>query len=79
MKRMVQTKQGKKWITTWETDNDETIYKCLYSDLMARYMHKAPYIKRVTDVNNYDGTRTVTVYYGWDGVVRSRSISTVQA
>lgn len=41
----------------------ELVYKELCHDLWAKHICKATYIKRITDRNNYDGTRTITVLY----------------
>lgn len=45
------------------TINERKIYKSLASDLLAKKVHKCTYINRICDRSNYDGTRTITVYY----------------
>ena len=37
----------------------ERVTETLAHDLWARYICRAPYIKRTSDRNNYDGTRTI--------------------
>lgn len=43
--------------------NERNIYTSLASDLLAKKVHKCTYITRITDRSNYDGTRTIVVYY----------------
>lgn len=50
------------WEMTHHTDNKDTILKGLVYDLMSRYVWKSCPVYRVTDNNNYDGTRTIRVY-----------------
>ena len=57
------TKDGRAWtVARIETDATE-IYKSLSADLIHKKLHKCKYIRSVADRSNYDGTRTVTVYY----------------
>lgn len=62
-KAITQKKDGKQWITTYETEHAETIHNNLMHELIAKYLHHAGYIRRITDKTNYDGTREITVYY----------------
>ena len=57
-------------VTTFETTDPSTIWERLAQDLIAKKMHKCSYIRSIKDVNNYDGTRTITVYEdnGYKGV-----------
>lgn len=61
-------KRDGKWETTYTlTEFDErgkeNIYKSLMCQLVAKKLHKCTNIIRFTDSCNYDGTRTITVYY----------------
>lgn len=60
------------WTETFHSEDKEYVYSCLARDLLAHYVHKAPYIKRITDRNNYTGTRTIIVTY--DNGTRSEYI-----
>lgn len=61
--REIQVQYGKTWETTYIDRNRESVYKSLSTDLAARYVGKAQYIKSVKRRNNYDGTQTYTVNY----------------
>ena len=64
--RTVETKEGKKWVLS-STYNDPELdtwnLHALASDLAAKYIGKAPYIRSIKRRNNYDGTQTYTVTY----------------
>ena len=61
--RTIETKDGKKWVETYkQTDNAEALHS-LASDLAAKYIGKAAYVKSIKRRNNYDGTQTYTVTY----------------
>lgn len=51
----------------WRDEN--LVYKELSHDLWAKHVAKVTYIKRITDRNNYNGTREITVLYD-NGVKR---------
>ena len=72
--RTVERKTGRAWSATYTTTDATTIYKDLAHDLQAKYIHRASYVKRITDRCNYDGTRTITVTYDND----TRSIYIVE-
>jgi len=55
-------KEGRKWVETYASTNAEHCYQMYAGHLYDKYIAKAPYIKRVTDQCNYDGTRTITFY-----------------
>lgn len=59
----IKVKVGKKWETTYTNKNVKDVYRRLSEDLIAKKMHKCSYISRITDRNNYNGTRTIEVYY----------------
>ena len=60
---IVEKKNGKKWEETYrKIGSKEEIGARLAADLAAKYIGKAPYIKRIDRKNNYNGTQTYTVY-----------------
>lgn len=56
-------KKSGKWEETYSSDNAAEIYRALARNLTSKYLHKASYTKQVKDRCNYDGTRTITIYY----------------
>lgn len=54
-----------KWIEVYH-DSSADVFECLANVLHAHYIMKAPYIARVTDNDNHDGTHTIIVYYSTD-------------
>lgn len=56
------TKNGKKWETNTVYHDVNTVYKSLAETLQQYYVLKCNWVSRVTQCNNYDGTRTITVY-----------------
>ena len=61
--RTAYIKNGRQWTVTYIETDTTAIYKSLNRDLRYRFIHHSAYIKRLTDRCNYDGTRTITVYY----------------
>lgn len=57
-------KVSKRWVRDYEATNADHAMMMYSSHLYDKYIAHAPYIKRVTDKNNYDGTRTITFYMG---------------
>lgn len=70
----IMVKTGNKYNTSAVWHDAELIYKELSHDLLAKYVYKAQYIKRIKDRNNYDGTRTVEVLYD-NGVKRVYTVT----
>ena len=66
IKRVIETKRGNKWEVTFTQTNETEILHSLASDLAAKYIGKASYVKRITRRNNYDGTQTYIVSYDND-------------
>lgn len=64
--RIIEIKRGGKWETTHTQTNETEILHSLASDLAAKYIGKASYVKRITRRNNYDGTQTYVVSYDND-------------
>ena len=63
IKKTTYVKNGYKWVESHTTTDTLTIYDNLSRDLIAKKLHNCAYIKRISDQPNYDGTRTITVYY----------------
>lgn len=59
----VYLKDGNKWNERHTTEDPATVYESLSRVLRAKYIHRAAWVKRITDTTNYDGTRTITAYY----------------
>lgn len=55
-------KENGKYVETWRTENREGIYERLAQALISKKLHHCTYYKRITDNNNYDGTRTIVMY-----------------
>ncbi len=64
MKCKIEIKEGKKYVMSREITDPLEIYKSLSDDLIHKYCLKAKY--RITQTNNFDGTRTVKVAYDND-------------
>lgn len=62
-KRIFQEKRGRKWITTYESDDQTLVYRGLSEDLIAKHISKARFVKSIRRTNNYDGTITITATY----------------
>lgn len=62
IERRYEVKEGRTWRTTYRTEEPEEIYKSLAQQLMSHKVFHAPYIKRMEQRTNYDGTRTVKFY-----------------
>lgn len=65
-KRTIEIKRGNKYETTFIQENETEALRSLASDLAAKYIGKASYVKRITRRNNYDGTQTYVVTYDND-------------
>lgn len=63
IKRVVYSKVNNKWCETITVTDEQAIYKALATDIIAKKIHKCLWIKSIRDYSNYDGTRTITVYY----------------
>ena len=65
-KRTIEVKRGNKYETTFVQENETEALHSLASDLAAKYIGKASYVKRITRRNNYGGTQTYVVTYDND-------------
>lgn len=66
--RIAQKKTGKTWINTYTDINPETVYKSLASDIIAKKINKARYIKSIKRVQHYTHVEIIVSY---DNNVRS--------
>ena len=60
--RAFEVKAGRGWKQTFYTEDKETVYESLATDLMYLKVFKSPMYKRLVQYSNYDGTRTIIVY-----------------
>lgn len=60
--RAFEKKEGRNWIETFRTTDENQIYKDLSSELLYCRVFKSPRYHRMTQNNNYDGTRTIIFY-----------------
>ena len=74
IKRIFEVKDGRSYRETYRTTDEAEVYKSFSSELMNKLVFKSPYYTRMTQYNNYDGTRTV-IFYQTNG----RSVYTVKA
>lgn len=72
--RAFEVKAGREWKQTYYTEDKESVYEALSNDLLYLKVFKSPLYKRMTQYNNYDGTRTIIIYQD-----NGRSIYTVKA
>lgn len=60
--RTFEVKDEKNWKETYRTEDKAKVYEDLANELMNLKVFKSPVYKRLTQRNNYDGTRTVIIY-----------------
>lgn len=60
--RVFEIKEGRIWKETYRTEDRAKVYEDLAHELMNLKVFKSPMYKRMTQYNNYDGTRTVVIY-----------------
>ena len=60
--RTFEVKEGRGWRETYRTEDRAEVYEALANDLLYLKVFKSPIYKRMTQRNNYDGTRTVIIY-----------------
>ena len=63
--RRFEIKKGRTWETTCTQTGAEAVH-FLASELAAKYIGKAQYIRSIKRVNHFDGTKTYTVTYASD-------------
>lgn len=59
-----QVKEGREWVTTYESEEPAEVYEALAHLLEAKYMKKVSWVTKVKRTINNDGTRTITFYEG---------------
>lgn len=52
-----------KWELTYTSFDPLKVYQDCFNALLHKKIHKCSYITSIKDTCNYDGTRTITVYY----------------
>lgn len=67
-----------KGYVTKATQEGDIANSVFIGDMMTRFVWKGSRVYRITDVSNYNGTRTVTAYYSSFGVVKSRAVYIVK-
>lgn len=60
--RTFEKKSGRNWEETYRTEDRAKVYEDLANELMSLKVFKSPIYKRLTQHNNYDGTRTIIIY-----------------
>lgn len=60
--RAFYVKKGSNWEQTYYTEDAKKVYEDITAELMNHKVFHVPYIKRMEQYSNYDGTRTVTFY-----------------
>lgn len=63
IQRVAEKKNGRKWEQTFVTTDEKEVYESLAHDLIAKKLHNASWITRISDRSNYDGTWNITVTY----------------
>lgn len=72
--RVFEVKSGSRWEETYRTEDRAKVYEDLANELLNLKVFKSPAYKRLTQQNNYDGTRTIVIYQD-----TGRSVYTVKA
>lgn len=67
--RIIELKEGSKWIESRKETDALEIYRSLAFDLINKKIHNASFIRSIKRVPQYDGTQKITVTY--DNQVRS--------
>ena len=60
--RSFEIKEGRNWRETYRTEDRAKVYEDLANELLNLKVFKSNYYKRMTQHNNYDGTRTIIIY-----------------
>lgn len=67
VKMVTEIKKGRNWVLEneeWVVTDKATVYERLAQDLIAKKINQCTYIKSIRRVPNYNGTQTITIYYG---------------
>ena len=60
--RVFEVNNGKRWEETYRTEDRAKVYEDLANELLNLKVFKSASYKRLTQQNNYDGTRTIVIY-----------------
>lgn len=60
--RTYEKKEGRKYIETYRTEDENQVYKDFANEIMYKLVFKSPVYKSMKQYSNYDGTRTVIFY-----------------
>lgn len=60
--RRFEIKRGKTWETVSTQEGDAALHS-LATELAAKYVGKASFVRSISRANNFDGTQTYTVAY----------------
>lgn len=66
--RIAQKKTGKTWVNTYIDTNNASVYKSLASDVIAKKINQARYIKSIKRIQHYTYVEIIATY---DNNVRS--------
>ena len=72
--RTFEVKEGRTWKETYRTEDRGKVYEDLANELLYLKVFKSPLYTRMSQSNNYDGARTITIYQ-----THGRSIYRVKA
>ena len=61
--RIIEVKEGNKWIVSSTIEDIAEIYETLARELLAKKVQMCKWITKITDRTNYDGTRKIVVTY----------------
>lgn len=61
--RVVEVKEGKKYVESMRQTDPATVYEYLSKELIAKKINQCTYIRSIKRQNNYDGTQNITVTY----------------
>lgn len=60
--RSFEIKEGKNWRETYRTEDSARVYEDLARELLHLKVFKSGVYHKMTQHNNYDGTRTIIIY-----------------
>lgn len=60
--RTFEIKNGRQWTETYRTEDRAKVYEDLAHELLNLKVFKMTCYKRITQHDNYDGTRTIVIY-----------------
>lgn len=63
IKKIIEIKEGKKWIISSTVTDPEDVYTSLSHDLIAKKINSCLYIKTIRRVPNYNGSQNIIVTY----------------